>query len=174
MLSHPSTSTLHASLHRADSRYACCALFSCFLIGFPPWSTSKNTTDVSKASKSNQKPCVSLHSCSWVRASRAWLTSQSHVGELESGEPVCLLSSLRELCLSLAITVCHATECRGHKLLSHAFFHPGHHGTMLPHILSTSKGKHDILLSSHSTKKAPLYPRDFYSSSAYRSTAPSP
>lgn len=43
-----------------------------------------------------------------------------------------------------------------------------------PHILSTSRGKHVILLCSHGAKKAPLPPRDLYSSSTDRSAEPSP
>lgn len=84
------------------------------------------------------------------------------------------LSSLRELCLSLAITVCHATEGRGHTLPSHASFHPDSGGIAFLNILSTSKEKHVILLFSHGAKKAPLPSGDLYSSSTDRSSEPSP
>ncbi|KAE8296270.1 hypothetical protein D5F01_LYC05024 [Larimichthys crocea] len=111
-------------------------------------------------------------------AERGWAGHGSHprvmAGSWSLENQYVFLSSLRELCLSLAITVCHTTERRGHTFSSHASFHPGHDGISLPHTLSTSKGKHVILLSSHGAKKAPLPPRDVYSSSADRSAEPLP
>lgn len=145
-----------------------------FKSGFPlKYFQKDGGTMYPKASRSNQKLCVSLDGCNWKRMGRAWLTSQSHgggAGVWRTG----MSSSLRELCLSLTTAVCHTAERRGHTFSSHESFHPGHHGTTLPHILHTSKGKHVILLSSHSAKKAPLPPRDLYSSSADRSAEPSP
>lgn len=111
-----------------------------------------------------------------AKVGRAWLTSQSRGGELRVWRnQYAFLSSLRALCLSLAITVCHATERRGHTISSHASLHPGHDGTPLPHMVTTSKGRHVILLSLHGAKKAPVtLPRALYSSSGHRSAEPSP
>lgn len=79
------------------------------------------------------------------------------------------LSSLRELCLSLAITVCHATEARGHTFSSHTSSHPAHDGVPFLHIVTASKEKHVILLSWNGAKKLQLPPRDHRSPSADRS-----
>ena len=77
------------------------------------------------------------------------------------------------VCRSLSPSVTPQSAVATHSS-SHASFHPGHDAITPPHILSTSKGKHVILLSSHGAKKAPLPPRDVYSSSADRSAEPSP
>lgn len=84
------------------------------------------------------------------------------------------LSSLRELCLLLAFTVCHAAERHGYTLSFHTFFHPAHHGIFHSHILDTSKRKHVILLSTHSAKRPQCPLRELCSSSADRSAEPSP
>lgn len=106
----------------------------------------------------------------------AWHGSRPRVmaGSWSLENQYVFLSSLRGLCLSLAITVCHATESRGHTLSSYASLHPGRGGITLSHKLYNSKGKHVILLSSHGAKKAPLPLRDLSSSSADRSAEPSP
>ncbi|KAK1887831.1 Phosphoenolpyruvate carboxykinase [GTP], partial [Dissostichus eleginoides] len=80
-------------------------------------------------------------------------------------------ADFRALCLSLAITVCHATERHGNTLSSHASFHLGHDGKRS---LNTSKRKHVIPLFSHSAKKAPRPPGELYSSSVDRYAEPSP
>ncbi|KAI4825580.1 hypothetical protein KUCAC02_021260, partial [Chaenocephalus aceratus] len=71
-------------------------------------------------------------------------------------------ADFRALGLSLAITVCHATERHGHTLSSHASFHLGHDGKRS---LNTSKRKHVIPLFSHCAKKAPRPPGELYSPS---------
>lgn len=172
---HPSTSTLHISLHRADFRYSCHALFGPFY-WVSPWRTSRKMTGWCI-----QKPPDQIKSSVFLLmgiTGRRWAGHGWHprviAGSWSLENRHVFLSSLRELCLSLAITVCHATECCGHTLSSHASFHSGHHGTTLSYILNTSKGKHVILLFSHTAKKAPLPLRDLYSSSANRSAQPSP
>lgn len=141
-----------------------------------PWSTSRKTTGwCIKMPPDQIKSSVFLL---MAVAERGWAGHGSHprvmAGSWSLENQYVFLSSLRELCLSLAITVCHTTERRGHTFSSHASFHPGHDGISLPHTLSTSKGKHVILLSSHGAKKALLPPRDVYSSSADRSAEPLP
>lgn len=104
---------------------------------------------------------LSLDGCYWASTGRAWLTSQSRGGELEN--QCVFLSSLRELCLSLAIAVCHATERRGHTPSSRCV------SPSSPWIdTDPQKGKHVILLFSHGAKKAPLIPRELYSSPSNR------
>lgn len=57
-----------------------------------------------------------------VRMGRAWLPSQSHGGELESGEPVCLpLLSQRALFVTRHHRLSHHRSPRPHILLSHLF-----------------------------------------------------
>lgn len=96
---------------------------------------------------------------SW-RGAGVWRTSMSSSPVSES-----------HVCHSLSPSVTPQSAVATHSP-SHASFHPGHDGIALPHTLSTSKGKHVILLSSHGAKKAPLHPGDLHSSSADRSAEP--
>lgn len=69
------------------------------------------------------------------------------------------LSSLRALCLSLAITVCHATERHGHTLfLPEPSLYPVRDGSALPHTLSPSERGNMSCSSAHVALKRPSLP----------------
>lgn len=57
----------------------------------------------------------------------SWLTSQSGVRSWSLEEQYAFLSSLRALCLSLAIAVCHTAARRGHALASLSCIPPSCH-----------------------------------------------
>lgn len=166
----PPAFLLHTSLHRADFRYACSALFGPLKLGFPLKCFQKD--DGIMYQKSIQIKSKALCSSWWLYLSKE---GQGMADVPESwrgaGLQYVFLSSLRALGLSLAITVCHATERHGHTLSSHASFHLGHDGKRS---LNTSKRKHVIPLFSHCAKKAPRPPGELYSPSVDRYAEPSP
>lgn len=108
----------------------------------------------------------------WERMGRAWLQSQCHGWEPESGEAACLPPlSQRALFVACFHRLLHHGAPCPHNLFQ-AFFYSDHRCTSLPQALDTSKGKHVIRLSSRSAKKASSLLRDFCSSSADWSATP--
>lgn len=88
------------------------------LIGFPPEVLpERRRDDVSKIPPYRIKSPVFLL---MAVTERGWAGHGWHprvmAGSWSLEKQYVFLSSLRELCLSLAITVCHATERRGHTL----------------------------------------------------------
>lgn len=130
----------HFPASPTDFRYVCCALFGPIFNWDSPWCSSRKTTGWCIKKPPDQIKSSVFLLMAWTE--RGWAGHGSYprvmAGSWSHGEPVCLpLLSLREFCLSLAITVCHATECRGHTISSHASLHPGHDGMPFPHILTT-------------------------------------
>lgn len=115
---HCLVSTLHASLHRVDFdvRYACSVL-SPFYFGFPLKYIQKDSKMMCAVQKLQEQMKSSAfllmavterwwagHGCRPSVMAGNWSLENRHV----------FLSSLRELCLLLAFTVCHAAERHGY------------------------------------------------------------
>lgn len=126
-----------------------------------PWSISRKTGGwcIQKPPDQMKKLCISLVGCHWARMGTAWLTSQSHGGELESGEPACLpLLSQRALFVARHLRLSHRGE-------------PGPHISPLMHLstlaiaaqpsltYSTPQRGNMSSLSPHIVLKRPRSPR---------------
>lgn len=154
----PSCFSLHTSLCRADFRCSCQALWL-FSNWVSPWSTSRKMVGfcIQKPPAIKRKLCFSWCNCNWEDMGRAWLTSQSHSGKLESGEPPCLpLLSQRALFVTCYHRLSRHRVLWPHTLLSCIFpFWPSWHNPLL-HIQHL-KGETSSF-SPHTVLKGPSPP----------------